>query len=108
MINGGNDLLIGFYKKRQGYNYEHCYAYDWNAMRGYHYLIRIGHLLNVLAAYSVKLIEAFKEKGPEGVIEFIRTTLSGLWLDSSEVQSRLERPFQLRLVLKNRFISIAL
>ncbi len=63
MINGGNDLLIGFYKKRQGYNYEHCYAYDWNAMRGYHYLMRIGHLLNVLAAYSVKLIEAFKEKG---------------------------------------------
>jgi len=51
-------------EKHQGYNYEHCYAYDWNAMRGYHYLLRIGHLLNVLAAFSVKLVKVFKEKGP--------------------------------------------
>lgn len=95
-------------EKRQGYNYEHCYAYNWNAMRGYHYLMRIGHLLNVLAAYSTKLIEVVKEKGPVGFIEFVRSTLSGLWLDGSVVQSRLERHFQLRLVLKNRFIPIAL
>jgi hypothetical protein len=95
-------------EKRQGYGYEHCYAFDWNAMRGYHYLMRIGHLLNVLAAYSAKLIEVFKEKGPQGFIEFVRTTLSGLWLDKGEVQQRLSRPFQLRLMLKNRFVPIVL
>ena len=87
-------------EKHQGYNYEHCYAYDWNAMRGYHYLMRIGHLLNVLAKYSAKLVAAFKEKGSQGLIEFIRTTLSGLWLDSAQVQRLLSRPFQLRLILK--------
>jgi hypothetical protein len=95
-------------EKHQGYNYEHCYAFDWNAMRGYHYLMRIGHLLNVLASFSTQLIETFKEKGPQGVIEFIFTTLSGLWLDSQVVRSRLDRPFQLRLVLKNRFTPITL
>ena len=95
-------------EKRQGYNYEHCYAYDWNAMRGYHYLMRIGHLLNVLAAFSVKLVTVFKEKGPQGFIEFVRTTLSGLWLDSMEVQRLFSRPFQLRLVLKSPLIPIVL
>ena len=95
-------------EKRHGYNYEHCYAYNWNAMRGYHYIMRIGHLLNVLAAFSAKLVEAFKEKGPQGFIEFVRTTLSGLWLDSFEVQRLLGRPFQLRLVLKTPLIPIVL
>ena len=27
-------------EKHQGYAYEHCFAKDWNAMRGYHYLMR--------------------------------------------------------------------
>ena len=77
-------------------------------MRGYHYLMRIGHLLNVLAEYSAKLVAAFKEKGPQGVIEFIRTTLSGLWLESAQVRRLLSRPFQLRLILKSPPIPIAL
>ena len=95
----GGRLRKAEVEKRQGYNYEHCYAYDWNAMRGYHFLMRIGHLLNVLAQFSTKLVKAFKEKGPQGFIEFVRTTLSGLWLDSSEAQRRLRPPFQLRLLL---------
>jgi hypothetical protein len=95
-------------EKRQGYNYEHCYANDWNAMRGYHYLMRIGHLLNVLAAFSVKLTKAFKEWGPQGFIEFIRTTLSGLWLESSEVRRILSQPFQLRIVPKSHLPPIVL
>ncbi|MGF9715170.1 hypothetical protein [Paenibacillus naphthalenovorans] len=28
-----NDILK---EKHQGYHYEHIYAYDWNAMKGYH------------------------------------------------------------------------
>jgi hypothetical protein len=95
-------------EKRQGYNYEHCYAYNWNAMRGFHYLMRIGHLLNVLAALSVKLVKAFKEKGPQGFIEFVRTTLSGLWLESSEVRRILSQSYQLRLVPKSHLPPIVL
>ena len=95
-------------EKHQGCHYEHCYAYDWNAMRGYHYLMRIGHLLSVLAAFSVKLVKAFKEKGPQGFIEFVRTTLSGLWLESVEVRRRLSLPFQLRLVPKSHLPPIVL
>jgi hypothetical protein len=85
-------------EKRQGYDYEHCYAEDWNAMRGYHYLMRIGHLLNVLASFSSTLRAAFKERGPQGFIEWLYTTLSGRWLELAQLQARLCAPFQLRLL----------
>ena len=67
-------------------------------MRGYHYLMRIGHLLNVVAQLCVNLAKAFQQRGPQGFIDFVRSTLEGMWLDSSEVQRLLNRPFQLRLV----------
>ena len=36
-------------EKRHGYQYEHVFSYNWNAMRGFHYLMRLGHFINVLA-----------------------------------------------------------
>jgi hypothetical protein len=32
-------------EKHHGYQYEHCFSYDWEAMRGYHYLMRLCHAL---------------------------------------------------------------
>ncbi|MBK7237641.1 MAG: hypothetical protein IPI02_19265 [Sterolibacteriaceae bacterium] len=32
-------------EKHHGYRYEHLFAKNWNAMRGYHYLMRLAHLL---------------------------------------------------------------
>jgi len=86
-------------EKRQGYAYEHCYAENWNAMRGYHYLMRIGHLLNVLASLASTLVQAFKERGAQGFIEWVRSTLSGRWLEPAHLLARLSAPFQLRLIL---------
>jgi hypothetical protein len=85
-------------EKRQGYDYEHCYAENWNAMRGYHYLMRIGHLLNLLASFAGTLIEAFKERGAQGFIAWLSSTLSGRWLTVSRLQASLTAPFQLRLL----------
>jgi hypothetical protein len=85
-------------EKQQGYCYEHCYAENWNAMRGYHYLMRIGHLLNLLASFASTLIGAFKERGAQGFIEWLSGTLSGRWLDYATLQARLTAPFQLRLL----------
>ena len=89
------DILV---EKRQGYNYEHCYAENWNAMRGYHYLMRIGHLLNVLASFCTRLIGAFKDRGTQGFIDWVSNTLSGRWIEPAEVQPRLTAAFQLRLL----------
>ncbi|MEW6233679.1 MAG: transposase family protein [Chloroflexota bacterium] len=85
-------------EKQEGYHYEHLYAEQWNAMRGYHYLMRIGHLLNVLACFLNTLIGFIKEKGPQGFIGWVRETLSGRWLQPAEFRARLCAPFQLRLI----------
>ena len=35
-------------EKHQGYNYGHCYSYDWNAMKAYHSLMKFGHFMNTM------------------------------------------------------------
>ena len=85
-------------EKRMGYQYEHCFRYDWNAMKGYHYLMRIGHTINVLAQYCERLIKMVRQKGARGFIKFIRNTISGPWLDPAWVRNRLQDNYQLRLI----------
>ncbi len=87
-------LLI---EKRHGYQYEHCFSYNWNAMKGYHYLMRIGHLFGILAQYSECLIQKVKALGRRGFIKFIRETIASPWLEKDMVRKRLNRNFQLRL-----------
>ena len=84
-------------EKRYGYQYEHCFSYDWDAMRGFHYLMRIGHALNVLAQFSTALFKKVREMGLRAFIEFISETMAGLWLDAEDVRLRLGSRFQLRL-----------
>ncbi len=89
------EILI---EKHQGYNYEHCFSYDWNSMKGYHYLMRIGHGLKVLAQYSERLIEVIKNKGIQGFVDFVRETIMASLLDIRFVKKRLSGPIQLRLI----------
>jgi hypothetical protein len=85
-------------EKRHGYSYEHSFSYNWNAMKGYHYLMRLGHFINVLAVYSECLVDIVREFGVRGFIRFVRETLVGPWLTPSWVQERLGANFQLRLI----------
>jgi len=84
-------------EKHQGYSYEHCFAQNFNAMKGYHYLMRIAHTFNILARFSKSLKESFKTLGVRGFIAFVRDTLKGPWLDPVVIRTQLARPFQLRL-----------
>jgi hypothetical protein len=84
-------------EKHCGYHYEHCHSYDWNAMKGYHYLMRLGRLFNVLTQHAERLAKAVKTLGMRGLIRFIRETISGPWLDSDLIRQRLSGPIQLRL-----------
>ena len=84
-------------EKHQGYSYEHCFATDWNAMKGYHFLMKIGHCLNVLARFSEQMSEAFATMGVRPLLRFIRETYAAPWLIPEQVRERLARKFQLRL-----------
>jgi hypothetical protein len=70
-------------EKHQGYQYEHCFSYDWQAMRGYHYLMRLGHALNVLARYSCALTKYVRDLGVRGLIPDPTRELGGLDAASS-------------------------
>ena len=85
-------------EKRHGYCYEHSFSYNWNAMKGYHYLMRLGHFINILSIYSECLARIVGEFGVRGFIRFVRETLIGPWLSPPWVQERLGANFQLRLI----------
>ncbi len=85
-------------EKHHGYNYEHCFSYDWNSMKGYHYLMRIGDGLKVLSQYSERLSKVIKEKGIQGFVDFVRETIMASLLDIRFIKKRLSGPVQLRLI----------
>ncbi|MEW6661990.1 MAG: hypothetical protein ACOY9Y_09610 [Bacillota bacterium] len=79
-----NDILQ---EKEQGYQYEHIFSRDWNAMKGYHYLMHLAHLMNEIAQSSIELVEQVREEGIRGFIRLLRETISGPWLQKSESSS---------------------
>ena len=92
------DIETMFYdEKRRGYQYEHTYAYDWNAMRGYHYLMRLAHFINTLAFHTVALEQQVAQRGVRSFIEWLRTTYAVLVLDENIIRICWDRPFQLRI-----------
>jgi len=84
-------------EKHHGYRYEHCFSYDWEAMRGYHYLMRLGHALNVLARYSCALTKYVRALGVRGLIDLVRATIAAPWLRAEDIQRIVTAPCQLRL-----------
>jgi hypothetical protein len=84
-------------EKRQGYHYEHCFSKNWNAMIGYHYLMRIGHFLNELVHYSKTLVTKVREKTMRGFIQFIFETCKAPWLDLDEIKAKINIPYRYQL-----------
>ena len=84
-------------EKNRGYCYEHPFSYNFNAMQGYHYLMRMAHALNVLALKTRKGVKLQREMGIQPLLKFVRETLSGLWLTIEWMAQLLTKPFQLRL-----------
>lgn len=84
-------------EKRHGYQYEHCFSYHWNAMKGYHYLMRLGHLINVLVQNTERLARIVRVRGLRGLILFLRETVAAPWLDAERIRLALRAPCQLRL-----------
>ena len=84
-------------EKRQGYQYEHCFSQDWQAMKGYHYLMHVAHALNELARYSEGLIDVVRHMGVQPFIKFIRDSLVHPWLNPEQVKEALAPVAQLRL-----------
>ena len=83
-------------EKHQGYHYEHAFALDWNAMKGYHYLMRMAHLFNTLARFAHHLKTLYATLGVRGAIAFIRQSCAAPWLDPVHINILLRQPLQLQ------------
>jgi hypothetical protein len=84
-------------EKHQGYHYEHAFALNWNAIKGYHYLMHLAHLFNALARVARHLRELYRELGVRGARAFIRSSCAAPWLDSERTRRLLGQPLQLQL-----------
>ncbi len=85
-------------EKHHGYQYEHLFSHNWNGMRGFHYLMQLGHTFNILAHWSTVLRPFVAAVGYRGLVDFVRETLAAPWPRPAEMRRLLDAPFQLRLV----------
>lgn len=84
-------------EKHEGYNFEHCYSYNWQAMKGFHYLMKAGHFLNAMAVNSEMLIEYVKETGIRGFITELTLALGGAPLNANRISYIVETKHLWRL-----------
>lgn len=79
-----NNFLV---MKHQGYHYEHCFSYNWNAMVGFHYLMQIGRFINVLLAHSELLEKKVSVLGINGLLAYTFKACTADVLDLTRIKS---------------------
>ena len=66
-------------------------------MKGYHFLMRLGHFINIVAQKTAFLAKMVRRWGVRGLIQFIRDTCKGPWLDAERISRLNSSSLQLRL-----------
>lgn len=84
-------------EKNRGYKYKHLFSHNWNAMKGFHYLMRLGHAINALSEFTKKLKKIIKGLGCSATLKLIKETLFNPWLSSKWYEEQLLEVPQLRL-----------
>lgn len=87
-------------EKNHGYQYKHAFSYNWNAMQGFHYLMRLGHAINALSEFTKTLKRYIKGLGCSATLKLIKETMFSPWLSPEWYGAqRLKEP-QLNLQLE--------
>ena len=90
-----NNFLV---MKHQGYYYEHCFSYNWNAMVGFHHLMKIGRFINVLLTHSELFEKKVTELGINGLLAFVFKAYTAKVLDLNRITSIVnDESYQWRL-----------
>ncbi len=87
-------------EKHRGYHYEHAFSYDWNAMQGFHLLMRMAHTVNALSEFTKKIKTWIKAQGVGAILKVIRETLFNPWLPIEWYDEQRKKPAQLKLQLE--------
>lgn len=86
-------------EKHHGYQYQHAFSLDWTAMRNWHVLMHLGHLLNILTLHTEALVEKVQELGIQGTLNFLPESWMNRWIDRDQLLALCARPPRLRLIL---------
>lgn len=84
-------------EKRRGYCYEHPFSYSWDAMKGYHYLMRLAHLMHAVAFATKRVKKQVRKLGRRELLFLVKETCANPWLSKTWIADLLAKPFQLRL-----------
>ncbi|QGP92409.1 DDE_Tnp_1-associated [Neomoorella glycerini] len=84
-------------EKHQGYQYEHAFSLNWTAMKNWHLLMHLGHLLNILTLHAEALVEKVRQLGFRGTIKFLRETWSNRWINRDQLLALCTKPPRIRL-----------
>jgi hypothetical protein len=83
-------------EKNRGYRYKHAFSYNWNAMQGFHYLMRLGHAINALSEFTKKLKQYIKSIGCSATLKLIKDTLFNPWFPAEWFDDQKQVTPQLR------------
>ena len=86
-------------EKRHGYNFEHVFSEDWNAMQGWHALMRLANLLNTVTLHTEDLWNLVVTNGIGNTLKFLKEQLRNPCLDLTRLRNLSNKPVQLRLVI---------
>ena len=86
-------------EKNRGYHYKHAFCYHWNAMQGFHHLMRLAHAINAICEFTKALKKYIRAYGCSALLKLIKETLFSPWLSLEWYQSQLTKVPQLRLQL---------
>lgn len=87
-----NNILV---EKHQGYGYEHSFATNANALKGYHYLSKIAHMIMTLVMMSSEVNDKVRAVGKRGFIRFLKKCLESNVLELKKTKSNKEYYLQL-------------
>jgi hypothetical protein len=87
-------------EKNRGYQYKDLFSHNWNAMKGFHLLMRLGHAMNALSQFTKKLKKYIKENGISATLKFIKETLFSPWLTDVWYEDQLKKTSQLRFQME--------
>jgi DDE_Tnp_1-associated len=87
-------------EKHRGYHYKHAFSYDWNAMQGFHLLMRLAHAVNALSEFTKKMKKWIKEQGCSAILKIIKETIFHPWLSKEWYEQQNKKLIRLKLQLE--------
>ena len=86
-------------EKNRGYQYQHVFSYNWNAMQGFHSLMRLAHAINAISEFTKKLKKYIRELGVSKTLTTIFDAAKHNWVNVEWVREQLKITPQLCLDL---------